>query len=51
MEKPKQKNTAGVCSYRGRTCDNCGREIKTQKCPFCGFEYKEDTDENGIFYT
>lgn len=37
-------------SYMDQVCDNCGRDIEAAQCPYCGFVYKADEDENGIFY-
>ena len=45
-----QNNKAGARTHIGQMCDNCGREIDSEKCPYCGFVYRKSEDKNGVYY-
>jgi hypothetical protein len=50
MSNTDQENRDGARTYMDHVCDNCGREINSEGCPYCDFVYRQDEDENGVFY-
>ena len=50
MTNSDQDDRDGARTYMDQMCDNCGREIDSVKCPYCGFVYRKQKDKNGVYY-